>query len=219
MAGQNLSNTILITNQPEDEICNLRSFISRLVFVPKFFDNGNLPCYETTQRVDPIAEQPFYAHFLNNKGPVTETAEDNLGMNIFWRRGMMDTCVQAVKWTLDDKTVRIEKNPSISKDQDRIFIPAKCEAQEVTLTYISNESSFEINNHTVKFSVQAFTDKCLQVPEEGEEELKADDSQLKITIAWTVAGAMSFALLTVLVSICLFVRHKRRNMVKIDYNE
>ena len=28
---------------------------------------------------------------------------------------MMDTCVQAVEWTLDEKTVRIEKNPSIGE--------------------------------------------------------------------------------------------------------
>ena len=51
VTGQNPTNTILITNQPQDEICNLKSFTSRLVFVPKFFDNGNLPCYETRQRI------------------------------------------------------------------------------------------------------------------------------------------------------------------------
>ena len=86
MTGRNPSNTILITNRPEDEICKLRSFISRLVFVPKFFYNGNLPCYETTQKIALNAEQSLLAHFLNNKGPVIETVEDNSGVKIFWRK-------------------------------------------------------------------------------------------------------------------------------------
>ena len=134
---------------------------------------------------------------------------------------MMDTCVQAVEWKLDDNTTRIQiKNPSKNKDEDGIFIPATCRAQNVTLTYIfKDDSSFHIEDPTLKRSIQAFTanKECQEGSGEGAGS-KADDSQLQITIAWTVAGASTFAMLTVLVSICLFVRHKRRNLMKVDIN-
>ena len=132
---------------------------------------------------------------------------------------MVDTCLHAVEWTLLGNTTRIEKNQSISKDKDSIFIRGKCEEQKVRLNYIFNDdSSFQIDDANLNLKVQAFTEKC-QVDGEEEEGSKADDSQLQITIAWTVAGATTFAMLTVFVSICLFVRHKRRNMMKIDVND
>ena len=33
-----------------------------------------------------------------------------------------------------------------------------------------------------------------------------------------LAGATTFAMVTVLVSVCLFVRHKRRHLMKVDVN-
>ena len=82
----------------------------------------------------------------------------------------MDACVQALEWTLDEKTTRIEKNTSISKEMDiPIFIPAKCEAQEVKLTYIFRDDSlFRIDDDELKLTVQAFTEKCLQMVGEGQ---------------------------------------------------
>ena len=208
--GQNPSNTILIANQREEEICKLRGFKSRLVFVPRFFNKGNLSCYEVPQTIVLNATQPLSSHFLNEKGPVIETDEDNSGAKIFWRREMMETCVQAVEWTLDENTTRIERNESKSKDEDSIFIEGKCEAQEVTLTYIFNEdSSFQINDPSLS----------LTIPGLCQANWNAVNDQHKKTIGWIVAAATSFALLALLVAICLFVRHKRRNVEKTDANE
>ena len=124
----------------------------------------------------------------------------------------MDTCVHAVEWKLDDNTTRIQtKNPSKNKDEDGIFIPAKCKAQNVTLTYIfKDDSSFHIEDPTLKRSIQAFTEN-----KECQMQLKTGSVAI---VAAVVAGASTFAMLTVLVSICLFVRHKRRNLMKVDVN-
>ena len=124
----------------------------------------------------------------------------------------MDTCVQAVEWKLDDNTTRIQtKNPSKNKDEDGIFIPAKCKAQNVTLTYIfKDDSSFHIEDPTLKRSIQAFTEN-----KECQMQLKTGSVAI---VAAVVAGASTFAMLTVLVSICLFVRHKQRNLMKVDVN-
>ena len=46
---------------------------------------------------------------------------------------MMDTCVQAVEWTLDEKTVRIEKNPSINNRVSHFWV--KMEIQTVSGKY------------------------------------------------------------------------------------
>ena len=122
----------------------------------------------------------------------------------------METCVQAVEWTLDEKTTRIERNESKSKDKDSIFIEGKCEPQEVTLTYIFNEdSSFQINDPSLS----------LTIPGLCQANWNAVNDQHKKTIGWIVAAATSFALLALLVAICLFVRHKRRNVEKTDANE
>ena len=214
VTGQNPTNTILITNRPEGEICKLRSFTSRLVFVPKFFDNGNLPCYETKQTIAPNAEHPLRAHFLNNKGPIKERAKDRVGVNIFWRRGMVDTCVQAVDWTVNENTTRIEKNLSKSKDEDSIFIPGKCETQEVTLTYIfSNESNFQIDDANLKLRVQAFTEnkECQVVLGES----KSGDVDLKIGSA---IGGFVLALIFALI-IVVIVMMKRKGRKKEDQKE
>ena len=127
----------------------------------------------------------------------------------------METCVQAVEWTLDEKTTRIERNESKSKDEDGIFIKGKCKAQEVTLTYIFNEdSSFQIDDPSLSLTVPALAGNA-----ECQAKWNAVNDQHKKTIAWIVAVAMSFALLALLAAICLFVRHKRRNMVKTDVND
>merc|ERR1711989_209691 len=105
------------------------------------------------------------AHFLNKKGPVIKVKEDNSGVEVFWRRGMMDTCVEALEWTLGENTTRIERNESISKDEERIFIEGKCEAQEVRLTYIfSKNSSFQIGDPSLSLTIPEFTEKadCLR---------------------------------------------------------
>ena len=75
---------------------------------------------------------------------------------------MVDACVQAVEWTIDENTTRIiEKNQNKTKDEDSIFVPAKCQEQTVKLTYIFNEDSiFQIADKTWKLNVQAFTEKC-----------------------------------------------------------
>ena len=125
----------------------------------------------------------------------------------------METCVQAVEWTLDENTRRIERNESKSKDEDSIFIEGKCEAQEVTLTYIFNEdSSFQISDPSLS----------LTIPGLCQANWNAVNDQHKKTIGWIVAAATSFALLTLLVAICLFVRHKylimRHNCLFVKHN-
>ena len=84
---------------------------------------------------------------------------------------MVDTCVQAVEWTLNgNKPERIEKKQGQRRDEDSIFIEAKCEAQNVTLKYIfSADSTFEITDNTLKLTVGAFPEnKECQKPEDGE---------------------------------------------------
>jgi len=214
VTGQNPSNTILITNRPESEICKLRSFTSRLVFVPKFFDNRNLLCYETKQTIAPNAEHPLHAHFLNNIGPIKERANDRVGVNIFWRRGMVDTCVKAVNWTLNENTTRVEKNLNKSKDEDSIFIPGKCETQEVTLTYIfSEESNFQIDDATLELRVQAFTEKCLQVDGEGPE-----GSEVLLLKTGSAIGGFVAALIIAFI-IVVIVMMKRKCRKKEDQKE
>ena len=80
-AEKNPSNTILITDQPEDKICKLEWFQSRLVFFPKFFDQGNIPCFELKRKIKLDPHLSLATFFLNNKGPVIETAKnDSFGM-------------------------------------------------------------------------------------------------------------------------------------------
>ena len=58
---------------------------------------------------------------------------------------MMETCVKAIEWTLDGITNTSEKSTTKNKNEDSIFIKGKCEAQNVTLTYIfSNTSIFQL---------------------------------------------------------------------------
>ena len=139
-----------------------------------------------------------------------ERSGNNSGVNIFWRRGMMDACVQAVEWTIDENTTRIiEKNQNKTKDEDSIFVPAKCQEQTVKLTYIFSDSSFfEIENRSLSLAVQSFPEKC---PE------RLEDNQLLLLIACSVGG-IAFALLVALLSICLYLK-KRRNMVKVDVSD
>ena len=60
---------------------------------------------------------------------------------------MMETCVKAIEWTLDGITNTSEKSTTKNKNEDSIFIKGKCEAQNVTLTYIfSNASIFQIED-------------------------------------------------------------------------
>ena len=74
---------------------------------------------------------------------------------------MMDACVQAVEWTIDENTTRTEKNQSIPKDEDSIFVRGKCKEQTVTLTYIFNaDSTFEIADKTLKLTVPAVKKLC-----------------------------------------------------------
>jgi len=106
---QNPSNTVLITHQPD--ICTRRAFQSRLVFFPKNSEKRVLHCYEL-KRTILLAHHttlPLTAFFLNNLGPTQETTEDNSGVNVFWRRGMVDTCIQAVEVTIKGKTTSIQK--------------------------------------------------------------------------------------------------------------
>jgi len=204
VTGQNPSNTVLITNQPEEEICKLRrGFTSRLVFVPKFFDNGSLPCYETTQRIDPVADQTLRAHFLNNEGPVTETLEDNSGVNIFWRRGMMDTCVQAVDWTVNRSTTRTNKS------EDSIFIP--CEAQKVTLTYIfRSDSTFQIHDPILELTVNR---TCQQVVDLQTGSATVVDLK---TGSATIVPVVVVALILVVLVIVVIVIRKRKGAKRVE---
>jgi len=214
VTGQNPSNTILITNRPQGEICKLRSFTSRLVFVPKFFDNGNLLCYETTQTIVPNAEHPLHAHFLNNIGPIKERARDKVGVNIFWRREMVDTCVQAVDWTVNGSTKRRNKSTSMGGDEDSIFIPGKCETQEVELAYIfSEESNFQIDDTTLKLRVQKFTEKCLQGDGEGPE-----GSEVLLLKTGSAVGGFVVALIFVLI-VVVIVMMKRKGRRKEEKKE
>ena len=123
----------------------------------------------------------------------------------------MDACVQAVEWTIDENTTRIiEKEQNKTKDEDSIFVPAKCQEQTVKLTYIFSDSSFfEIENRSLSLAVQSFPEKC---PE------RLEDNQLLLLIACSVGG-IAFALLAALLSICLYVRQKRNNMVKVDVSD
>jgi len=212
VTGQNPTNRILITNRPEDKICKLRSFTSRLVFVPKFFDDGNLPCYETTQTIVPNAEHPLNAHFLNNKGPIKERAQDNVGVNIFWRRGMVDTCVEAVDWTVNGSTTRRNKSTSMGGDGDSIFVPGKCEAQEVELNYIFNDdSSFQIDDATLNLTVQAFTEKCLQVDGKGLE----GSEVLLLKTGSAIGGFVAALIITFIIGVIVMMKRKgRRNEEK-----
>ena len=72
---------------------------------------------------------------------------------------MMDACVEAFMWTIDENTTRIEKNQSIPKDEDSIFVQGKCKKQTVNLTYIfKDDSNFNIADKTWKVEVRAFTE-------------------------------------------------------------
>ena len=122
---------------------------------------------------------------------------------------MVDACVQAVEWTIDENTTRIiEKNPNKTKDQDSIFVPAKCQEQTVKLTYIFSENSI-VQEPSLNLSVQSFPQQCPG---------RLEDNQLLVLVASTVGG-ISFALLAALLSICLYVRQKRSNMVKVDVSD
>lgn len=112
---QNPSNTVMITHQPAKEICQLKPFKSKIKF---FNQNGDLPCFEVTRQDMKLSpEHPLESHFINNKGPIMERAKDNSGMNIFWRKGMMDTCVQDVEWTVDGSNTT-----TVAKEEEVIFI-------------------------------------------------------------------------------------------------
>ena len=97
---------------------------------------------------------------------------------------MVDTCIQAVEWTLNgNKPERIEKEQSNSRDEDSIFIEAKCEAQNVTLKYIfSADSDFEIDDKTLKLEVEAFTKNEECQPEDGEGEQEHEVMHIVIHI-------------------------------------
>jgi len=222
VTGQNPSNTILITNQPEEEICTLRRFTSRLVFLPKFFDNRNLPCYETTQKITPDAGHPLSAHFLNNEGPVMETVEDNSGVKIFWRRGMMDTCVQAVDWTVNEKTTRRSKSKDMTAIEDGIFIPATCEAQEVMLTYIfSDDSNFHIDDPIRNLTVQAFKkNKECQPPIVTEaSKLDDEDSNTGCLIVAAVGGLAAVIFIIIFVIVMKKKREGAKRLAQQDIDE
>ena len=90
----------------------------------------------------------------------------------------------------------------------------------MTLTYIfSDTSDFKIADKTLKLEVQAFPEnKVCQLGEEGSE--ASDDEEIPVLIiVASTAGGIIFALLTALVSFCLYVRNKRRNMVKVDVSD
>ena len=215
---RNPSNTLAIIDQKNPGyLCTREAFKSRIKFVPK---SQNQPCFELTREFRLRKHQSLADHFLNGKGPTMERAKDGSGVYIFWRRGMVDTCVQAVEWTLNENTTRIEEKQSKSRDEDSIFITAKCEAQNVTLTYIfSDTSDFKIADKTLKLEVEAFPEnKECQLGEEGSESSDNEESPVLIIVASTVGG-ITFALLTALVSFCLYVRNKRRNMVKVDVSD
>ena len=75
---QNPSNTILIADQLEAEICTVKPFQSRLVFFPKFFEQGkNIPCYELARKITLSPHHSLATFFLNNKEPIIETAQNN----------------------------------------------------------------------------------------------------------------------------------------------
>ena len=90
----------------------------------------------------------------------------------------------------------------------------------MTLTYIfSADSTFEIADKTLKLEVEAFTEnKECQLAEEGSRASDDEEIPVLIIVASTVGG-ITFALLTTLVSFCLYVRHKRKNMVKVDVSD
>jgi len=201
------------------------SFTSRLEFVPKIFDNGVLPCYETTQKINLDPEHPLPAHFLNNEGPVMEMVEDNSGVKIFWRRGMMDTCVQAVEWTVNGNTTRKNKSEDITANEDSIFISATCKSQEVMLTYIfSDDSNFLIGDSTRKLEVQAFkkNNECLdstevEVVAVGPEESKSNDTGSW----WPWAVGAVLILIVIIVIVVIFMRKRKgtRRMTQQDIDE
>ena len=75
---QNPSNTILIADQLEAEICTVKPFQSRLVFFPKFFEQGkNISCYELARKITLSPHHSLATFFLNNKEPIIETAQNN----------------------------------------------------------------------------------------------------------------------------------------------
>ena len=73
---QNPSNTILIADQLEAEICRVKPFQSRLVFFPKFFEKG-VPCFELKRQITLSPHLSLATFFLNNKEPIIETAQNN----------------------------------------------------------------------------------------------------------------------------------------------
>ena len=86
---------------------------------------------------------------------------------------MLDNCVQAIEWTVNGRRIRIYKSANLTPNEDNIFILGKCFAQEVTLTYIfSDNSNFQIDDSTLKLTVQPFTERCLPIAGEGQEGLK-----------------------------------------------
>ena len=132
---------------------------------------------------------------------------------------MVDTCLHAVEWTLNENTTRIEKNQSISKDKDSIFIRGKCEEQEVRLTYIFNDdSNFQIDDPNLNLTVQAFTEnKECQVNGKGQEGSKAGDKDLKIGSA--VSGFVVVLVLMIVIFIVVIVIRKRNVTKKEDLKE
>ena len=101
---------------------------------------------------------------------------------------------------------------SLSKEEDSIFIPARCEAQEVTLTFIfTDDSSFQINGPTLKLPVQAFTEnKECWVVGEGR-------GGSKSVVAGFVVASI-FAIIIVVIVIIKRKSKKNEEQTKTDEN-
>ena len=168
---------VLTTDQSEELICNVGKPSQSTLVV---YSRGNHPWngyFEITQEISPVAhtfDLTLSDHFRNNKVPVTVDTEDGSGVNIFWRRGMMDKCVKAIEWTMEGITNRTKKSTTKSKNEDSIFIKGMCEAQKVNLTYIfSNTSIFQIEDRSLEIEIKEFKELCArdeEVEEEEEEE-------------------------------------------------
>ena len=206
-------NPVLTTDQSEELICNVGNrFKSRIVIRSK----GTHPCFEITQEINPVAHKndllTLSDHFLNNKGPVTVDTEDGTGVNIFWRKGMMDKCVQAIEWTVDGSMNRTMKNTTKDKNEDRIFIKGQCKAQSVTFTYIFNTSIFQIEDKSLGMEIKGFTEVCAREKEEqekaeqeeGEEGSEAyvnKDGEIQIMVGSAAGGFVLLIFVTIIVAI------------------
>ena len=88
----------------------------------------------------------------------------------------MDACVQSVEWTIDENTTRIiEKEQNKTKDEDSIFVRAKCEKQTVKLSYIFGENS-NVQEPSLNLTVPGENKMCSETTSELlEVTSKADD--------------------------------------------